>query len=140
MHPDPQSEARTWLDQAAEDLTAARHLASNPDMPARLAAFLAHLAAEKALKATLIARGIATRKIHDLVALQACLPAEDAASVLSDDIDMLIPWNIAGRYPADLDDASHEIATATIDAASRIVTALTQRVIDSNPPASETTT
>lgn len=140
MHPDPQGEARTWLVQAAEDLTAARHLAGNPEMPARLAAFLAHLAAEKALKATLIARGVATRKIHDLVALQACLPAADAVSVSSDDIDVLIPWNIAGRYPADLDDANHETAAATIDAASRIVTALTQRVIGSYPPTSGTTT
>lgn len=43
-----------------------------------------------------------------------------------DDVDVPIPWSLAGRYPADLDDTSHEIATATIDAASRIVTALTQ--------------
>jgi HEPN domain-containing protein len=123
-------EARTWFAQAAEDLTAARHLAADPDMPPRLAAFLAHLAAEKALKATLIARGIAIRKIHDLVALQACLAAEDAASVLSDDIDVLVPWNIAGRYPADLDDANPEIATSTVNAASRIVNALSERVIN----------
>lgn len=130
MHPDPYGEARTWFAQAAEDLNAARHLAANPDMPARLAAFLAHLAAEKTLKGTLIARGVAIRKIHDLVALQSCLDAEDAASVSSEDIDALIPWNIAGRYPADLDDASPEIANATVDAASRIVTALTRRVMN----------
>lgn len=48
---------------------------------------------------------MAIRKIHDLVALQACLDAQDAAVVSSDDIDVLTPWNIAGRYPADLDDA-----------------------------------
>jgi HEPN domain-containing protein len=58
VHPDPSDEARVWFAQAAEDLSAARHLATNPDMPARLAAFLAHLAAEKALKAALIARGV----------------------------------------------------------------------------------
>jgi len=131
VHPDPNGEARTWFAQAAEDLSAARHLAANPDMPARLAAFLAHLAAEKALKGALVARGVAIRKIHDLVALQACLVAEDAANVSSDDIDVLIPWNIAGRYPADLDDASPEIATSTVNAAGRIVAALTQRVMDS---------
>lgn len=44
-------------------------LAADDDIPPRLAAFLAHLAAEKALKAALIARGIAIRKIHDLVEL-----------------------------------------------------------------------
>jgi HEPN domain-containing protein len=58
---DPAEEARIWFTQATEDLSAARHLASNADMPPRLAAFLAHLAAEKALKATLIARGVAIR-------------------------------------------------------------------------------
>ena len=86
MPADSTAEARTWFAQAAEDLSAARHLATNPDMPPRLAAFLAHLAAEKALKAALIARGIAIRKIHDLVALQASLIAEDAATVSSDEI------------------------------------------------------
>jgi HEPN domain-containing protein len=93
---DSSAEARTWFAQAAEDLAAAGHLAANPEMPPRLAAFLAHLAAEKALKAALIARGIAVHKIHDLVALQACLVAEDAASLSSKDIDLLVPWNIAG--------------------------------------------
>jgi HEPN domain-containing protein len=128
---DPAEEARTWFTQASEDLSAARHLASNADMPPRLAAFLAHLAAEKALKATLIARGVAIRKIHDLVALQAYLPAEDAVSLSSDDIDVLVPWNIAGRYPADLDDVDQETATSAVNAAERIVTALTQRIINS---------
>jgi HEPN domain len=59
---DPAEEARTWFTQATEDLSAARHMASNADMPPRLAAFLAHLAAEKALKATLIAHGVAIRQ------------------------------------------------------------------------------
>lgn len=49
----------------------------------------------------------------------------------SDDIDILIPWNIAGRYPADLDDADPVTATSTVEAASRIVAALTQRVLGS---------
>jgi len=46
-------------------------------------------------------------------------------------IDVLVPWNIAGRYPADLDDASPEIAAAAVTAASGIVTVLTQRIISS---------
>ena len=131
MPPDPSSEARTWFAQAAEDLAAAQHLAKNPDMPPRLAAFLAHLAAEKALKGALIARGVAVRTIHDLVALQACLIDEDAAIVSSDAIDILTPWNIAGRYPADLDDANPETATATVRAADRIVSALARQIMDS---------
>lgn len=130
MQPETATEARRWLDQAVEDLGAARHLANDPDVPARLAAFLAHLAAEKALKGTLIARDIAVRKIHDLVALQASLPPGDALVVASTDVDLLTPWNIEGRYPAAevaSDDA--KLATSTVNAAERIVTALRRAVI-----------
>ena len=128
MPPDPTAEARTWLAQATEDLTAARHLATNPDMPPRLAAFLAHLAAEKAMQAALIARGVAIRRIHDLVALQASLADDDAAALSSEDVDLLVPWNIAGRYPADLD-AEPELAISAVAASERIVGALTKRIL-----------
>ncbi len=121
--------ARPWLEQAAEDLTAARRLADDDDVPPRLAAFLAHLAAEKALKGALIARGIAVRKIHDLVELQSSLIPGDAATVSSDDVDVLVPWNIAGRYPADLGDADPETAASAVDAADRIVDALSRRIL-----------
>ncbi|HEX2038615.1 MAG TPA: HEPN domain-containing protein [Acidimicrobiales bacterium] len=51
---DNAAEARRWLGQAVEDLTAARRIAEDPELAARLACFLAHLAAEKVLKAFLI--------------------------------------------------------------------------------------
>ena len=76
--------ARPWLVQAAEDLATARRLVDDGESPPRLAAFLAHLAAEKALKGALIARGIATRKIHDLVELQSSLISDDAVTVSSE--------------------------------------------------------
>lgn len=129
MSPEISDEARPWLDQSVEDLRAARHLATDPEVPARLAAFLAHLSAEKALKGALIARGIATRKVHDLVALQAALLPADAAVVSAADVDLLNPWNIEGRYPADLGDADEVLAMATIDAADRIVTALRYSIL-----------
>lgn len=134
MPPDDVStEANRWLEQAIEDLTAARRLADDPEMPPRLAAFLAHLAAEKAIKGVLIARGIAIRKIHDLVELQSTLIPDDAAAVSSEDVDVLLPWNIAGRYPADMGDADSETATLTVQAASRIVDALARKICTTNP-------
>ncbi|MGH4013550.1 MAG: HEPN domain-containing protein [Pseudonocardiaceae bacterium] len=63
--------------------------------PPRLAAFLAHLTAEKALKGALIARGIAVRKIHDLVELQSALIPADAAAISSQ--DRLAPSAIRSR-------------------------------------------
>lgn len=72
--------------------------------------------------------GVAVRKIHDLVELQSTLIPADAAVVSSEDIDVLVPWNIAGRYPADVGDADSETAATTVEAASRIVDGLTRRI------------
>jgi hypothetical protein len=81
------------------------------------------------MKGTLIARGIATRKIHDLVALQAALQPDDATVVAAADVDLLTPWNIEGRYPADLGDPDEAVAAATVSAAERIVASLRHRVL-----------
>ena len=81
------------------------------------------------MKGALIARGIATRKIHDLVELQSSLISGDAVTVSSDDIDILVPWNIAGRYPTDLGDPGPETAASAVAAAGRIVDALSRRVL-----------
>lgn len=118
------------MTQASEDLAAAGHLAADPELPPRLVAFLAHLAAEKALKSALISRGRPVRRIHDLIALQSALPQDDAASLDPDDVDLLLPWNIAGRYPADIPDAEPGIAVAVLSAAGRIVETLRARTAE----------
>jgi hypothetical protein len=99
--PEISPEARRWLEQAVEDVTAAR-------------------------------RGIAIRKIHDLVELQSSLIYADAEFVSSQDVDVLVPWNIAGRYPADVGDADRETALSTVAAASRIVDGLARRILDAD--------
>jgi HEPN domain-containing protein len=53
---DVSAAVRPWLEQAAEDLATARRLIDDGESPPRLAALLAHLAAEKGLKDALIAR------------------------------------------------------------------------------------
>jgi HEPN domain-containing protein len=69
------AEAHRWLGQSREELRAAGRLASERDLPARIACFLAHLAAEKALKAYLIASGVPFPRVHDLADLFALLRA-----------------------------------------------------------------
>ena len=69
------AEARRWLGEAGEELRIARYLSNDDTLPARAACFHAHLAAEKALKALLIQRGVPLRRLHDLIALQRMLPA-----------------------------------------------------------------
>ncbi len=53
-HDDGLVEVRRWLNQATEDLDAASRLSTSGG-PARVVCFLSHLAAEKAIKAALIA-------------------------------------------------------------------------------------
>lgn len=117
-----------WLQQADEELTAARHLASDAEVPVRIAAFHAHLAAEKALKALTILRAVPARKVHELAQLAALLPSEDAVDMAMADLDRLVPWNIEGRYPADLPEGEPPEAGALIQAAERVVVAAKRRV------------
>jgi HEPN domain-containing protein len=66
MTPDQALLVAQWLRHAKEDLHAARRLGDDADVPERIPAFHAHLAAEKALKALLILRAVPVRKIHGL--------------------------------------------------------------------------
>ncbi|MGH8896596.1 MAG: HEPN domain-containing protein [Egibacteraceae bacterium] len=69
----------------------------------RIAAFLAQQAAEKTLKAILVAHSLPVPKIHDLRVLAERLPVPaDALDAV--DLELLNDWAIAGRYPADLPD------------------------------------
>ena len=92
------SGGREWLVKATEDLAVAE-LVLRSDVPARWAAcFHAQQAAEKALKALLVARGIDFPRTHALERLIDLLDAEgelfDRGSVLE-----LSAWAVAGRYP-----------------------------------------
>lgn len=114
-------EARRWLDQAREDLAAAKVLAEHEELPARGACFHAHLAAEKALKAGLIAAGVPFKKVHDLAEIRGLLPPGRADAVDVADLELLNPWVIDGRYPGDVPEATSADAAACIAAAARVV-------------------
>lgn len=118
--PDP-TEADRWEREAREKLRAAQVVAEHDEVPDRVAGFHAHLAAEKAMKALLIRRSVVLRRIHDLVELQRLLPSDDGDQFDLADLELLNPWAIDGRYPADIGDAlAGEIASA-VEAAGRIV-------------------
>jgi HEPN domain-containing protein len=124
-------EARRWLAQASEDVSTAERLSKDPESPARIVCFLAHLSAEKAMKAWLIASGIPFRKVHDLAELLALLPADAAGRLDTADLQTLNPWSILGRYPDDVSDATDEQALASVAAAQRVLEAV---VIDADYP------
>lgn len=117
-------EARRWLTHAGEELLTARRIAADADLPPRIACFLSHLAAEKALKAHLIASEVPFPKTHDLADLQALAPADDGLDVADVDLRLLNPWTIEGRYPADLPDATTAQAETCVQAAERVIRAV----------------
>jgi HEPN domain-containing protein len=121
--PDVRSnEADVWFSQAEEDLGAARRL--HPDGPARVVCFLAHLAAEKAIKAHLLAAGISFRKTHDLFQLRALTEADMPGGLMDNDLAILNPWVIEGWYPGDAVESTPAIAADAIEATTRVLEAV----------------
>jgi HEPN domain-containing protein len=109
---------------ADADLRAARVLLNDPDVPHRIACFLAQQASEKALKSVLVEESVPFRKTHDLVVLAGLVPAPLATDLESVDLLLLQPWAIDGRYPGDLPDASAAEVVAVVNAASKILMAV----------------
>lgn len=87
-----------WLNQAKEDLLWAR--VSLKDKILRGACFASQQAAEKALKAFLISKGVKVAKIHDLLTLnQECSKLEPQFGTLEEACNILSPYYLSTRYP-----------------------------------------
>ena len=131
VRPDsPYDEARRWLRLAQEDLTAAETLVTHQDHGLRNAGFLAQQAAEKSLKAVLVAFGLPVPRIHDLGALAAQLPNDDTALDIAA-LRRLTPWAVAGLYATEGDalakqeaDGLLAIAKRTLDVCTALVEAI----------------
>ena len=122
--PEEPSPAQRWFALAIEDLAAVRVLIAEGSVALRIAGFLAQQAAEKALKAGLFAASIAVPRIHGLNQLLARYPSVGAPDVDPDDLDLLDPWVIDGRYAADLPDLGRADADELLLAADRVVHAV----------------
>jgi HEPN domain-containing protein len=120
-------EARRWLKNTDDDLRAMRAVLRDPDAPGRIISFMAHLAAEKALKATLIDAGVPFKKTHDLVALHAmCVRSGRLADIDTGQLALLSPWGVDGRYADDLVDAERALASRLAEFAESLVEAVRQ--------------
>ena len=113
--------ASRWRREAREELRAAAVVAARSRIGSPGST---HLAAEKALKSMLIDRGVEVPRIHDLIGLRRLLPEVDQARFDPSDLELLNPWTIEGRYPADLPDVDDVVLDETLAAARRIVTAV----------------
>ena len=119
---DEASPAERWFRLAEQDLEAAKVLLGDGSAAIRIAAFLSQQAAEKALKAGLIAVGVHPPHIHGLRQLYDALlvVAPDLVRRIGD-LELLDPWVIDGRYAADLSGVGMSEASDLLDAADRIV-------------------
>ena len=125
--------ARRWLRWADEDLALAEHTAADLDVVARGACVWAHQAAEKALKALLILRDIDPPKLHDLDRLAQRLPEFEGSAFLSIELPELTRWSIEGRYPADLDEATHADGLKAIAVARQVLDVVRPRISAEGP-------
>jgi HEPN domain-containing protein len=91
--------ARELLGLAADDLMAARALVDVPAVSDAIVGFHAQQAAEKAVKAVLAAAGRSFPFTHNIaVLMQLCEDAGIALPAALDELDLLTPYGVAGRY------------------------------------------
>lgn len=115
-------EARRWLANTEDDLRTMRAVIRDPELPGRMACFLAHLVVEKSLKSVLIDAGVPFTKTHDLENLHdACLEAGRLESLDRDLLRSLGPWAIDGRYADDLVEAARAQADEFATFAEEVV-------------------
>ena len=117
----PPDDPREWLNRARSNLALARNRA--PDVYLEDLCFEAQQAAEKALKAVLIGRGVDFPYVHDLARLLSLLEEEgETIPATVRKAGMLTPYALITRYPGivrPVTDREHgeavEIAEAVIE-------------------------
>ena len=116
--PDEQRlETLRWIEYATEDLASARHVVEDDGVSPRVVCLLAQQAAEKIIKAALIALQVPFPFIHDLDVLKTLAPEEWSATHGTGNLSELTRWAIQSRYPTEFprpsrDDARHATAIA----------------------------
>ena len=113
---------REWLAKANEDFEFARYNLEEGRPFYSQICFHFQQAAEKYLKAYIIARELDFRKIHELpLLLKICLSDDPSLEDLKEDCEYLSPFYIESRYPVHWPtNLSHEETEKALQAASRI--------------------
>jgi HEPN domain-containing protein len=123
--------ARRWLSKARTDLAAAGLiLQRGPDLEPWAAVFHAQQAAEKAIKALLIANSINPPYVHDLVELTNKLPAGAKVGASAEQLARLNDLSAGTRYVGLLEqrDPSWEEAETAVGVASTVLEAVTAQL------------
>ena len=122
-------ETRAWLDKGRSDLKSARVLLNNAPPITDTATFHCQQAAEKHLKAFLVAHGVPFDRVHNLVyLLDACVEVDARLSCLAGQAALLTPYAVMSRYPGSMPEPVPEHAEAAYAAALQVVEAVNRRL------------
>ncbi len=125
----PRQTVAEWLRYAEEDLAVAEREFSCPTPAYHTLCFLTQAAAEKFLKAYLIARGWNLERTHDIVALlESCAEYDPRWRDLSEEAAILNEYVVAGRYPGDI--AFERIGRAEAEEALTVARRIRSRARD----------
>lgn len=122
MSPEPRdpTDPREWLRRARSNLARARAGPPAPEVLYEDLAFDAQQAAEKAIKAVLVAKGVEFPKIHDLVRLLDLL--EESGLTVPPEVreaGRLTVYAVQTRYPG-VEDVTKEEYLEALDLAERV--------------------
>ena len=125
----PKNNAAVWIKKGQEDLTGIDHLMAGQPVQWSLVCFHAQQAAEKFLKAFLVAHTIEPERTRDLERLlELCAQLDSSLATLREDCSALTDYAVDARY-ADLLIADEErIARDAVAMADRICTAIRQHL------------
>jgi HEPN domain-containing protein len=93
------TEAVRWLAVAEQDLKAVRNNLHGPDPTTEVAAYHCQQAAEKMVKAALVAASVDPPRWHDIDNLVDLLPPDHPLKQALAPLGRLTPYAIAYRYP-----------------------------------------
>jgi HEPN domain-containing protein len=117
-------EALRWFSFAREDLATARACFEQPEIPARQSCYFAQQAAEKAIKALLIANGGQVPRSHDLDFLRNKLPPGARLHSTHPSLSDLTEWVVGARYPDAYDAATDGDAAKALETASEVLASI----------------
>lgn len=117
-----EAEVHDWVAFAASDLSVARGPRADGALPA-VYAFHAQQAAEKILKAILIAHGVEPPRTHNIRELSALI-GRDTSHELPEHLyymaNLLTQYAVESRYPDMLGDVSEDEVTAAVSTAEDV--------------------
>lgn len=114
--------ARKWLAKAQNDLLNADNNLRSEVIPYDTVCFHCQQAAEKLLKAYLVAKSCQPPFTHDLLLLlEEILPYCSDAETLRDDLALLMPYAVGARYPDASFMPTHEDACQARKAAEDVL-------------------